>query len=156
MAIAYYPSKKELDYARFCINKNLVRLSICKAGESESYHLTRLNEKDKIEYFLIDFSMPSTPANRKLFTEKSAMANMFQVYKEFYMRNNNIKEEEIFIELIKDKEKVLSKEKKKEKVNKPVKSKFNPDTDKFLNYPHKQVNLLDLIEVCEKEANDLW
>jgi hypothetical protein len=157
MAIVYNPSKKELEYARFCIKKNLVRLSICKsAGDSESYHLTLLNEKDVIEYFLINFSMPATPANRKTFTEKEAMSRMFEVYKEFYMRNNNIEEKVIATELSKDKENKEIKVKKKVKKPKPENQKFNQETDKFLNTPFKQSNLLDLIEECEKENANMW
>lgn len=157
MAIVYNPNKKELEYARFCIKKNLVRLSICKAGESEFYYLTLLNSNDQIEHFLIDFAKPPAPANRKLFTEKEAMVRMFEVYREFYLRNNNIEEKEIAVQLIKDKVVKASTEKKKAKPIKKVKLKFDEKTDAFLNYPHKQVNLLDLIEECEKEKEaDLW
>lgn len=148
MVVAYSPSSADLEHARFCISKSLVKLSICRTGESgDLYHLTLLDEKDLIGYFLIDFKLLPTPANRMVFSERDAYVKMFSIYKEFYMRNNNIQEEIIADVKIKDALKSEPKPKKE-----PKKKKVEKD---WINFPFKEIDLFELIEICEKESLQL-
>jgi len=140
----YSPSSLELEYFRFCLSRNLVVLSICRAVESgDSYHLTLHNPEGFIEYFLIDFAKPASPTNRKIFSEKEAYVQMFSIYKEFYMRNNNIKEVVIAEVKVADAKKLEPKPKKE-----PKEKKVEKD---WINFPLKQIDLFELIDICEKE-----
>jgi hypothetical protein len=142
---AYSPSSAELEYFRFCVSRNLVVLSICKSGESgDFFHLTLHNPNGFIEYFLIDFAMPANPANRKVFTEREAYVQMFSIYKEFYMRNNNIKEDVIAEVKVADAKKLEPKPVKLPKAKKAEKD--------WINFPFKEIDLFELIDICEKES----
>lgn len=141
---AYSPSSAELEYYRFCVSKNITILSICRASDpGDNYYLTLHNPSGSIDYFLIDFALPATPSNRKVFTEKEAYVQMFSIYKEFYMRNNNIKEEVIAEAKITDAKKLEPKPKKMPKAKKAAKD--------WINFPFKEIDLFELIEICEKE-----
>lgn len=141
----YFPSSAELIHFRHCVNKGLVVLSICKAGEvGDSYHLTLHNPNGSIEYFLKDFKIPPTPDNRKIFAEREAYVQMFSIYKEFYMRNNNIKEEVIAEVKVADAKKLEPKP-----VKLPKAKKIEKD---WINFPFKEIDLFELIEICEQEA----
>jgi len=140
----YSPNSAELEHFRFCVSKEIKILSICRASEfGDSFHLTLHNPDGSMSYFLTDFNKPATPANRKVFTEKDAYVQMFSIYKEFYMRTNNIKEAVIAEVKIADAKKLEPKPKKEVK-------KKKADKD-WINFPYKEIDLFELIEICEKE-----
>lgn len=87
------------------------------------------------------------PANRQLFTEKEAYEKMFSIYKEFYMRGNNITEQVIAEVAKKDIELKKEPVEKKEKKPKAVKKDM-------INFPFKQMDLMEMIVICEEENNE--
>lgn len=143
--MSYSPSSANLEHFRFCVSRGIKILSICRASEfGDSFYLTLHNPNGFIDYFLTDFKLPPTPSNRKVFTEKEAYEQMFSIYKEFYMRVNNIKESVIAEVKIADAKKLEPKPKKEIKPKKEQKD--------WVNFPFKQVDLFELIEICEKEV----
>jgi hypothetical protein len=149
--VAYSPSQSDFKHMRYCHKTGIITLGISAIFERPNvYHLTKTNLNTSPitqEYFLKDFSKPPTPNNREEFTEKEAYVKMFQIYKEFYMRGNNIREEEIK-EVIKEdieKEEKIILEKKETKKKKEAKA---------LRPANHEVDLFELIEMCEKEQQD--
>ena len=145
---AYSPSESDFKHMRHCHSKGLITLGLSGIYERPNvFHLakTDLNVSPITQdYFLKDFSKPPTPANRQEFTEKEAYVKMFAIYKEFYMRNLNIKEA-VIAEVIKEDAK--KPEPKKEK--KVPKQKAVPKD--MINFPFKQIDLLEMIELCEED-----
>ena len=146
--VAYSPTSSDFEHLHHCIRTGIITLGIALAPEKPGvFNLVRtsLNERPvKVDYFLKDFKLPATPSNRAEFTEKEVYLKMFSIYKEFYMRNNNIQEDVISEVKILDALKAEPKPKKE-----PKKKKVEKD---WINFPLKQVDLFELIEICEKET----
>lgn len=149
--VAYSPSESDFKHMRYCHKMGLITLGLSAIFERPNvYYLAKTNLNASPitqDYFLKDFGKLPTPDNRQEFTEKEAYVKMFQIYKEFYMRGNNIREEEIK-EVIKEdvikEEKIIS-DKKEAKKKKEV---------KVLRPANHEVDLFELIEMCEKEQHD--
>jgi hypothetical protein len=142
---------------RHCINLGLVKLSLSRKAEyKDEYYIARYDDSvtpPRVHHFLKDFSLPETPNNRAIYTEYDGYKKIFEIYKEFYMRNMNIEEEEIKKDYEKTKvEEIIEKEKISE-AKKPKKTKKEIQEEKLLNFPNRQIDLLEMIEDCEKEKN---
>ena len=148
--VKYSPTSSDYIRMRHCINTGLIKLSISKKADyKDEYHIAKYDDSvtpARISHFLKDFSMPETPANRAIYTEYDAMKKIFEIYKEFYMRNMNITDEKIKEDFVETKAKEVIEKKVKIK-----KTKKEVNEEKMLNYPHKQIDLLEMIDDCERE-----
>jgi len=155
VALSYSPSESDFKHAHHCIKHNLINVLMSRVNNyKDEYYLVRidLSKTPPVRnYFLKDFSKLPTPSNKKIFTEYEAYKKIFELYKEFYMRNMNITEEEI-MENIKKTKKEEIEAVKKQKTVKKTKKELNEE--RLINFPHKQISLLDMIEECEKENTE--
>lgn len=148
--VAYSPSKSDFRHMRHCNKRGLITLGLSAIHEKPTvFNLARTDYSTtpiSFHYFLIDFKKPPTPANRQEFSEKDCYVKMFVIYKEFYMRDNNITEVAIAEVAKKDIEMI-----EKPIVKKTEKKKKQPKD--MINFPFKQIDLLDMIEECENEKD---
>lgn len=149
--VAYSPTESDYRHMYHCVKLGLVRLALSRESETSNlYHLVRIDNSKPLlitHYFLKDFKKPPTPSNRQTFTEVACYEKMFSIYKEMYMRDNNITETVIAEVIKKDAEPVVKIETKKS-------PKKKPEPKDMLNFPFKQVTLMELIDICEKEQKD--
>lgn len=155
--VKYSPTGSDFTHMHHCVNLGLIKLSLSRISNfKDEYNLVRFDDSSSpflINYFLKDFSKPPFPANREIYSEYDGTKKIFEIYKEFYMRNMNISEEEIKEDKEKTKtEEVIEKEKISE-AKKPKKTRKEIKEDKLLNFPNRQIDLLEMIEDCEKENN---
>ena len=149
--VKYSPTSSDFIHMRHCINTGLIKLSLSRVSEyKDEYYLCRYDDSLKpprVFNFLKNYSLPETPSNRAIYTEYEGHKKMFEIYKEFYMRNMNIEEEKI-------KEDYIETKVKEEKVKSTKKTKKEIKDDKMLNFPNKQIDLLEMIEDCERENKE--
>lgn len=149
--VAYSPTSSDFKHMLHCTKLGLIKLGMTRESEfSNMYHLIRTDDSKTpviVHYFLKDFKKPPMPSNRQLFTEKECYERMFAVYKEFYMRDNNITE--VVIAEIAKKDTELTKKPAEKKIKKPKQAPKD-----LLNFPFKQMDLMEMINICEKEQED--
>lgn len=144
--VRYSPSNSDFIHMAHCIKTGVIKLAIERVRDfSDEFYLVKTDDRKtpvKVEYFLKDFSKPPIPSNKQIFKEYDAYEKMFKIYKEFYMRNNNIKEEVIMEDIKKEEEKSIPEP--KQEIKKETKT---PDPKPS----NREIDLFELIEMCENE-----
>lgn len=154
-AVTYVPSQKEREYMHHCIKLGLIKLSLSRAKDyKDEYYIAKFDDSvfpSRTTHFLKNFSLPETPSNKAVFTEFEGLKKIFEIYKEFYMRNTNISEEVIKTDYQESKKEEEKKKIVEDKKQKQKKEKKMSKEEKMLNFPHKQIDLFEMIADCEKE-----
>lgn len=156
--MTYDPTSLDRKHMHHCHKLGLIKLSLNRHSDyKDEYNIARLDETVtpfRVHFFLKNFSMPPTPANKAVYTEYEAYKKIFEIYKEFYMRNMNISEEEIKDDVIQTKKEEIIEKEKIIKAKAPKKTKKELTAEKLLNFPNKQIDLLEMIEDCEREKEN--
>lgn len=149
--MSYSPSDSDFKHMMHCHKLGLIKLGIGRVNNfTDEYHIIKFDDSKTpavMTYFLKDFTLPPTPSNKAVFTEYNAYKKIFEIYKEFYMRNHNISEAVIREEYVKSKEEEIKKESPKKKTKE---EKYNEETKSLLDYPNKQIDLFEMIDEIEK------
>ena len=97
--MSYTPSDSDFKHMIHCTKLGLIKLGIHRATDmKDEYYISRYDDSvipPQTHYFLKNFKLPPTPSNKEIFTEYEAYKKIFEIYKEFYLRNTNVPEDEI-------------------------------------------------------------